>query len=458
MKVRKTLLFVLACMLSLVLVVPLAACNETPTDTTSVESISLSATEVTLAPNDTTRLTATVKLTDGTDGEVDEWTSSDSAVATVSRGVVAAKTPGTTVITAKAGGKSATCTVTVEDIVVEISKTELSLERGTEAQLTAAVKKAGETLDEVIEWTVVDERVAKVDSTGLVTAVGEGATTVTATRKGTNQKATCAVTVTWTKPDGYKELLYSEQNKVQPNTWAWWNDPAHYVGGVSEMIEAYYQSSTESDAGRVNFTFSITDRDGDPVNREIIQITYRNADGDSEGTLHTNHRYKFSFTFISNVAGKIGVNTVGLKKEDGSVDFETNMLDVVVGENELYVEFDHGDWGTIHPNGNYNNVPSAAYFQLGLLGEYGEIVNVSIDKCKWEDLGEATVKTEKPDFTYRPDPSLLPDMSGVEAVALEIEEPEDDDRFTITTEDEGKTYNIKYERMVDNTYDHLEVP
>ncbi|MCD7954086.1 MAG: Ig-like domain-containing protein [Synergistaceae bacterium] len=58
-------------------------------------------------------LTATVKPDNATYKAV-TWTSSDPAVAAVDgTGKVTALSAGTTVVTAKAGGKSATCTVTV---------------------------------------------------------------------------------------------------------------------------------------------------------------------------------------------------------------------------------------------------------------------------------------------------------------------------------------------------------
>ena len=79
---------------------------------TQVTSITLNRTSASLKAGETVTLTATVKPDDATDKTV-TWSSSDATVATVSNGVVSAKKVGTATITAKAGDKTATCTVMV---------------------------------------------------------------------------------------------------------------------------------------------------------------------------------------------------------------------------------------------------------------------------------------------------------------------------------------------------------
>ena len=78
----------------------------------SATSVSLDLTELTLSPGETATLKATVLPEDSTD-EV-EWSSSDETVATVQNGVVTAVAEGEATITAKAGEKTATCSVKVE--------------------------------------------------------------------------------------------------------------------------------------------------------------------------------------------------------------------------------------------------------------------------------------------------------------------------------------------------------
>ena len=78
-----------------------------------VTEVSLDLTELTLNIGESKKLTATVKPDDATYKAV-TWTSADPAVASVDEnGKVTALSAGTTVITARAGEKSATCTVTV---------------------------------------------------------------------------------------------------------------------------------------------------------------------------------------------------------------------------------------------------------------------------------------------------------------------------------------------------------
>ena len=78
-----------------------------------VAGVSLDFTELTLNIGESKKLTATVKPDNATDKAV-VWTSADPAVAAVDEnGKVTALSVGTTVVTAKAGGVSAACTVTV---------------------------------------------------------------------------------------------------------------------------------------------------------------------------------------------------------------------------------------------------------------------------------------------------------------------------------------------------------
>jgi len=74
--------------------------------------------------------------------------------------------------------------------MLEFEKTELEIENGKTAQLKVTVSD-GET----VTYTSSDENVATVDSNGVVTAVGPGTATITASVSGTGVKAECTVTV-----------------------------------------------------------------------------------------------------------------------------------------------------------------------------------------------------------------------------------------------------------------------
>lgn len=81
--------------------------------TVAVTSVTVSPKTLDLEVGQTGTLTATVNPANATDKTV-TWTTSNAKVATVANGVVTAVAKGTATITATAGGKTATCTVTVK--------------------------------------------------------------------------------------------------------------------------------------------------------------------------------------------------------------------------------------------------------------------------------------------------------------------------------------------------------
>lgn len=93
--------------------------DETPSaGEVAVQSIALDKSTLTLKVGDEETLTATVAPDDATDKTV-TWSSDNTAVATVANGKVTAVAAGTATITAKAGEKSATCSVTVNSALTE---------------------------------------------------------------------------------------------------------------------------------------------------------------------------------------------------------------------------------------------------------------------------------------------------------------------------------------------------
>ena len=163
-----------------------------------VSEVAIDITAVTLVEGESCQLTATVTPGDATDASV-VWSSSNNSVASVSEdGKVSAIAPGEATITAKAGGKSATCLVTVQKAVVAVSgvtldKTTLALTEGQLGQLAATVKPDDAT-DKTVTWSSSKTSVATVSDKGLVTAVSAGEATITA--KAGGKSATCLVTVT----------------------------------------------------------------------------------------------------------------------------------------------------------------------------------------------------------------------------------------------------------------------
>ena len=193
--------------------------------TNKVNGITLSPESVpNLAVPDSETLTATVtwgtvsrtSVSNATDEPATlSWESSNETFATVTGGTVT--TPGGTVTvegTVKAVSEG-TATITVaapaqddpfQDICivnviqpvtgVTLDKGNLSLTVRETGSLTATVLPDNAT-NKNVTWTSSDTGVARVDSSGTVTAVGPGTATITATAQdGSGQCASCTVTVT----------------------------------------------------------------------------------------------------------------------------------------------------------------------------------------------------------------------------------------------------------------------
>lgn len=190
MKVR---FLYLLCLLTCILPACSSDDNEPVDEPVTITGVSVSPESISLECGETKQLTAKISPENATAGDI-TWTSSDEAIATVSSdGTVTGISKGTATVTATVSGKSGTCEVTVTQEVqsVEISPATATLtSKGETIQLTATVlpEGAGEAT-----WTSSDEAVATVSPEGIVTAIGEGTATITATAG--EKTATCTITV-----------------------------------------------------------------------------------------------------------------------------------------------------------------------------------------------------------------------------------------------------------------------
>ena len=161
-----------------------------------VTSVTLSSESETMIHHDTLSLTATV-LPEGASYPDVTWSTSDGTVATVSQsGLVTAVGVGGATITATADGVSKTCIITVDPkhvtSVTISSESETMIHHDT-LSLTATVLPEDASYPDVT-WSTSDGTVATVTQSGLVTAIGVGDATITATADGVSN--TYEITVT----------------------------------------------------------------------------------------------------------------------------------------------------------------------------------------------------------------------------------------------------------------------
>ena len=165
-----------------------------------VSGLTMSESTLTLNSGATAQLSVTVTPPDALNPSV-AWTSSNENVATVdANGLVTAVAGGSCTITATAvdgSGKTATCQVTVVQLVTSItlSHTTLALEPDGYQNLTETVLPNNAS-NKSVTWSSSDQNVAQVDTNGRVSAIGIGRCTITCTANdGSGISATCTVVV-----------------------------------------------------------------------------------------------------------------------------------------------------------------------------------------------------------------------------------------------------------------------
>jgi len=179
------------------------SCGSTAPDATPlVDAIVVSPASSTIAPN--ARLPMQAEVRDGSGAIVPDaaitWTVQDPKVVSVSaEGIVTALAVGTSKVAANALGKSGLATITVArrsvaDVAVAPGRVDILV--GASSQLSASALDVGGAAlaDRAIAWTTSDHGVATVNGSGLVTGVGAGTATITASSEG--RSGTSVVNVT----------------------------------------------------------------------------------------------------------------------------------------------------------------------------------------------------------------------------------------------------------------------
>jgi uncharacterized protein YjdB len=166
-----------------------------------VETVTIAPESARVQIGDSTQLSATVRGPNDVELEdrTVEWMSSNPDKATVtSAGLVEGVSEGTVTITAQVDDVSATAQIDVfvpiESVTLE--PTEANIEVGQTQQFTATVTdvEGGQVDASIVEWSSSQEDVASVDDSGLVEALKEGTTTITASAEGVSATATVTVT------------------------------------------------------------------------------------------------------------------------------------------------------------------------------------------------------------------------------------------------------------------------
>ena len=163
--------------------------------------VTVSSSGITLSQYSITSLyvgeSETISATTSPSGQSVSWSSSNTRVVTVSNGRITAVGAGSATITASFsyGGTtySESCSVAVREVSVSISSSSETLIAGEETTLRATTSPSGHS----VSWSSSNTRVATVNSSGRVTAVGSGSATITAeiSVNGQSYTDTCRVTV-----------------------------------------------------------------------------------------------------------------------------------------------------------------------------------------------------------------------------------------------------------------------
>jgi|JI10StandDraft_1071094.scaffolds.fasta_scaffold15848_3 uncharacterized protein YjdB len=169
----------------------LAACGGGGDSTApcAVSAVTVSPTTAGIRVGATSQLSASVTAQNCSATPSVAWSTGDAGVATVSSsGLVTAVAAGTTTISATAQSMQSGSVITVtlipvQSVVVTAPSTSMSV--GATSQAVAAVRDTtGATVTRPLTWTTSAAGVATVSAAGLVTAVGPGAATITASAGG----------------------------------------------------------------------------------------------------------------------------------------------------------------------------------------------------------------------------------------------------------------------------------
>lgn len=200
--------------------------------------ISLNQNTLSLTKGKTATLTASKVPLDTTDTTPITFSSDNDAVVAVdATGTVTAVSNGIATVTATCGSYTATCKVTVENLLagLKIDKEMVAIDNGQTIELHVEKDPIDTSNTEPIVWTSSNEAIVKVDQNGVVTGVGNGTATVKASCGGF--EVTCQVTV----------LVHIESIEIT-------NGDITLYKGQSEVLDVKFNPSDFSDSKTLIWT------------------------------------------------------------------------------------------------------------------------------------------------------------------------------------------------------------
>jgi uncharacterized protein YjdB len=322
-----------------------------------VTSVKLNKDSLTLGLDKSETLVATVSPSNATNQTV-TWSSSNPAVASVSsNGKLTGLKEGTTTITVRTsdGGKTATCKVTVKDVVkvkgVRLNESSVTLGVDDTYTLKATVNPSDATNTNVT-WKSSNTSVATVNSSGKVTAKKEGTATITVTTEDGSYKATCKVTV----KKSYGSELSLSDDEITMDTYdettvkaflpkgydiddvkdIWWESDDDDIADVDEDYDEYsdYIKFTINSFGVEDYThldFYIR-TDDNKVFGDTCKVTVEKGGGDLELALSS-----YSMTLYQNGTDEKTVKGT-LRSADADLDIVS--WEVIEGDENIIYDVD----------------------------------------------------------------------------------------------------------------------
>lgn len=164
-----------------------------------------------------------------------------------------------------------------EDTVVRVTgvsldKITLELTMGDAAKQLSATVTPADAGSKAVKWTSSDEKIAKVDDNGMVTAVGAGKATITATTVDGGFTASCAVSVN--KPIVHVTGVALDKTAIGPMTIGYYETLTATVSPAYADNQAVAWSTDNADVAAVDQSGEITS-----VGAGSATITATTADG-----------------------------------------------------------------------------------------------------------------------------------------------------------------------------------